>query len=58
MELTARQNGSVTIVSTVGSIDTLTAEDVFTFLNQQVQQGNVRLVADLSRVDYISSAGL
>ena len=58
MEITVLQDGNVTIVSAVGSLDALTAEAFSAALIQEVGQGNPRLVANLAGVDYASSAGL
>ena len=58
MEITAKQLGQTTVVSIVGSVDALTAGQVTSFLSAQVGNGQRRLVADLSQMDFISSAGL
>jgi anti-anti-sigma factor len=58
MEITAKQLGQTTVVSIVGSVDALTANQVTSFLSAQVGNGQRQLVADLSQVDFMSSAGL
>jgi anti-sigma B factor antagonist len=58
MDLTASKHGVVTLVGITGNLDTLTAETVSNFLTKQIQEGASQLVADLSKVDYLSSAGL
>ena len=58
MNITADQRGQVTIVAIEGSVDALTAGEVTNFLSAQIHTGAHRLVADLSRLEYISSAGL
>ena len=58
MDIQARQVGSVTILTLVGSIDALTAPRITEFIQGQIAQGNAKLVADFQGVDYTSSAGL
>jgi anti-anti-sigma factor len=58
MEITTRQQDNVTVVSVSGSIDALTYENLLRALTDQVHAGAHSLVADLSGVDYTSSAGL
>ncbi|MCI0394438.1 MAG: STAS domain-containing protein [Chloroflexi bacterium] len=58
MEVTVNKQGQVTVVTIVGSLDALTAGEVASFLSDQIRQGEIRLVADFSQVDYITSAGL
>jgi anti-anti-sigma factor len=58
VNLSAQQFGQATVVSIAGSVDALTAGEVTSFLSAQVQEGKRRLVADLSQVDFMSSAGL
>ena len=58
MEITATQLGQTAVVSIVGSVDALTAGDVTSFLSAQLGSGHKQIVADLSQVDFMSSAGL
>ncbi len=58
MEITAKQIDQTAVVSVVGSIDALTAGEVADFLSAQINQGHKQIVADLSQVDFMSSAGL
>jgi anti-anti-sigma factor len=58
MEITAQQLGQTTVVSIIGSVDALTAGQVTSYLSDQVRNGQKQLVADLSQVDFMSSAGL
>jgi anti-sigma B factor antagonist len=58
VEINHRQEGSVTIVSILGSLDAMTSPDLNEFFKSQFQAGNVRLVIDLAALDYTSSAGL
>lgn len=58
MELSTTSNGAVQIVAVKGSLDALTAPELADALATQVRDGNTQLVADLSGLDYTSSAGL
>ena len=58
MEIKDRQVDDVTVLSLTGSIDAMTAPKITEFIQGQVSNGNIKLVADLSSVDYTSSAGL
>ena len=58
MEITATQLGQTVVVSIVGSVDAMTADHVARFLSAQVGSGQKQIVADLSQMDFMSSAGL
>ena len=59
MEIKVEQREKVTIVIPIGDIDALTAKEVSAFLGSQLREGEEnQLVADLSQVGYMSSAGL
>jgi len=58
MEITITQRGKVTVIALVGAIDALDVDQVRTALDTQVRDGKMRLVADVSQVEYINSAGL
>jgi anti-sigma B factor antagonist len=58
MEIKVEQRGKVTIVIAIGDIDALTAKEVAAFLDSQLREGENQLIADLSQVGYMSSAGL
>jgi anti-sigma B factor antagonist len=58
MDLSMKSVGDVTIVAIRGSVDGLTADRLLEQFNEQVEGGQVRLVADCSALDYTSSAGL
>jgi anti-anti-sigma factor len=58
MDITIEQRGGVSVMAVTGSIDALTAPQLTTAFEEQVQGGRVNLVADFSGVDYTSSAGL
>lgn len=58
MDINAKQVDQTTVVSVIGSVDALTAGAVNSFLSAQIGGGHTHIVADLSQVDYMSSAGL
>jgi len=58
MEIQDRQVNGVTVLALKGSIDALTAPTIAEAIQAQIRKGNIRLVADMSGVDYTSSAGL
>ena len=58
MEINDKQVDGVTVLSMTGSIDAMTAPKITEFIQGQVAKGNTKLVADLTGVDYTSSAGL
>ncbi|HEY4691686.1 MAG TPA: STAS domain-containing protein [Anaerolineae bacterium] len=58
MNIRANQQGPITIVSIVGSLDALTAPEAATYLSAQIGKGNKHLVVDLGQVEFMSSAGL
>ena len=58
MDISSTQNGQVTIVAVSGSMDALTAPQLTDYFNQEIAAGSRHLVADLSNLEYTSSAGL
>ena len=58
MEMQDRQVDDVTVLSLTGSIDAMTAPKITEYIHELVSKGKIKLVADLSSVDYTSSAGL
>ena len=58
METSVDQHGDVITVHISGSVDGLTAESLQRVFSSEVDAGHHNLVADLGRVDYMSSAGL
>lgn len=58
MEITVLESGPLTVVAIRGSVDGMTAGALTDALAALVKDGKVRMVADFTGVDYISSAGL
>jgi anti-anti-sigma factor len=58
MELAIREQGKVQVISVSGSLDALTAPELADTFAVQLRGGSSHLVADLSGLEYTSSAGL
>ena len=58
IDITLLLHGPTTVVSLVGSLDTLTADDALATLRAEIANGRAQLVGDLGGVEYMSSAGL
>ena len=58
MDVSSSERGQVTVVSIAGSVDALTAPALAEALQKQSSMGHARIVADLSGLEYTSSAGL
>ena len=58
MHISEYEDGKVVIVSVEGRVDTESAVDVNTTLQNVVSSGKYNLVLDMSDVSYISSSGL
>ena len=58
MEITQRVEGDVTVFVPDGRIDTLAADEMDQALQAAVAGGSHKIVVDMSKVEYISSAGL
>lgn len=58
MEIKDKQVDGVTIITLAGSIDAMTAPKITEFIQGHIAKGDTKLIADLSGVDYTSSAGL
>jgi len=58
MEITQIQHGDLLVVNLNGRLDAHTAKSFEERLIPLIDQGNKRILADFSKLDYISSAGL
>lgn len=58
MEFRTKQVNDVCILTLIGSIDAFTAPMLTELIESQIASDNFKLVADLTEVDYTSSAGL
>lgn len=58
MKIRMKQYNDVTILFAAGTLDALTAPALTKAFEEQIAAGHARLVADLKKVDYTSSAGV
>jgi len=58
MEIVIIEKPAATVFSISGRMDALSAPDVEAGINQWLEQNKMKLIMDLERLDYISSAGL
>jgi len=58
MELSVDRQFGVTIVTVAGSVDSADSGALLSFFDELIEAGQTRLVADLSRMDFIVSMGL
>ncbi|MEE9217142.1 MAG: STAS domain-containing protein [Anaerolineales bacterium] len=58
MQVKSEERGEVVVISVEGSLDALTAPELGQAFSTQIAGGHFNLVADLTKVDYSSSAGL
>lgn len=56
IQIASRDGG--TVAHLVGNVDTVTADSLLAALQGAIVDGNARLVGDMSRVGYTSTAGL
>ncbi len=58
MDLTTETRGKIVVLSVGGSLDALSAPELADEISVQLRNDMVSLVADLSQLEYTSSAGL
>jgi anti-sigma B factor antagonist len=58
MKTEVKHNKDITIVAVNGSVDALTAPDLARAIVDQIAEGHVYIVIDLTGVEFMSSAGL
>ncbi len=58
MDISVREMKRVVLVGPTGRIDHQSAPELQKVLDEQIAGGHFRLVVDMSKVSYISSAGL
>lgn len=58
MKITVREMKRADLLEVEGRVDSSTVSELDEALNERIDQGTVNLVVDLSKVDYMSSAGL
>lgn len=58
MKTEISQQSDITVVAVAETIDALTAPELTRLLGEQIASGHCNLVVDLTRVEFMSSAGL
>lgn len=58
MDIQSEQRQETLIISLVGSLDALTADQAHSFIGAQLDGGQQQVVVDLGQVDFMSSAGI
>lgn len=58
MKITVAQESNTTLIQISGSLDALTSNEAQVVFDEQIKNNQVRMVIDLSQMDYLSSAGL
>ncbi|GAB4310516.1 MAG: STAS domain-containing protein [Phototrophicales bacterium] len=58
LDIHVADEGEVVLIEVSGRVDSMTANQFGEALNQAIDKGNINIVADLSGVEYMSSAGL
>ncbi len=58
METTVSKLKRCTVITATGRIDSSTAPKLQTVMNEVIDEGNYKLVLDMTNVEFISSAGL
>jgi anti-anti-sigma factor len=58
MEIQKTQHENVTIITLVGDLDAMTANEALQGINSALESGFSNLVIDLDQVEFLSSAGM
>jgi anti-sigma B factor antagonist len=58
MKIETRSEGGVTVLAFIGRLDTATSEDAKGTLDEVVDGGASKVLLDLEKLEYVSSAGL
>ncbi len=58
MQISVKTANEVTVLAFEGSLDTQTSPDALTQLTQLIEGGDKKIVVNLEKLHYISSAGL
>ena len=58
MNTVIKKEGDVSILSLTGSLDTNTSKEAEDQINILLEEGSIKLLIDLTDLDYISSSGL
>ena len=58
LEVNTNEVNDVVLLKLVGSLDTNTAPDAETEINKWLENGALKMIINLEKTDYVSSAGL
>ena len=58
MNTIINNEGDISIISLTGSLDTNTSKEAEDQINKLIEEGSIKLLIDLTDLDYISSSGL
>ena len=58
MNTIIKNEGDISIISLTGSLDTNTSKEAEDQINKLLEEGSIKLLIDLTDLDYISSSGL
>ncbi len=58
MEIQTRDTNDIKVIDLIGKLDTNTAPDAEKHLNELIKKGAKKILVNLEKLDYISSAGL
>ncbi len=58
MEIQTRDTNDIKVVDLIGKLDTNTAPDAEKHLNKLTKEGAKKILVNLEKLDYVSSAGL
>jgi len=58
MTTAIKKEGDISILSLTGSLDTNTSKEAEDQINKLLEEGSIKLLIDLTDLDYISSSGL
>jgi anti-sigma B factor antagonist len=53
-----KNEGDISIISLTGSLDTNTSKEAEDQINKLLEEGSIKLLIDLTDLDYVSSSGL
>lgn len=58
MEININENNGVQVVKIIGNLDTSTSPDAENTINSMINEGQIKMILDLSDTGFVSSAGL
>jgi anti-sigma B factor antagonist len=58
VEIQTRDTNDIKVVELIGKLDTNTSPDAETHLNKLIKEGVKKILVNLEKLDYVSSAGL